>query len=515
MMKLLRQQFLHLPAGVAGSAALPAIAQDKAERPSSAAGSGQTSLAETLARYAATLKYDDLPDDVVRIAKRTILDTLGCAFGGYSAGPSKIAIKLASDVNSKQPGTILLSGIKTSPELAVFANGVMIRYLDFNDAYVSQMNGAGHPSDTIAALLTAGELPQRSGRDLITATVLAYEIYCKIGDVFDYLGHGIDHTTVTGMGAVVGAGKLFGLTPEEMVHAIGITVGGNTATRQGRADTLSNWKAYAAADACRKAIFSVQLAGNGMTGPSNVFEGRYGFFKVMSRKPVAPPQLGEPFGIRRCFTKRFPLGQFSQTVAQAAVEVKSYFKSPDEILEVNIHASRSAIKIMADGPDKWRPQTHETADHSIPYSAGLALMYGKIDPDYYEDPYLHDPRLLDLVSRIKCLPSDEADKPKLANLCELEVVLKSGARNGARRISPRSFQEPDDRCRNGREVPSDGAKALVCQSRRQPTAHCLERREGAAREQSHRGDAGLIKPPPSRSAAKALATPCRASAKDR
>ena len=120
------------------------------------------------------------------------------------------------------------------------------------------------------------------------------------------------------MGAVVGAGKLVGLTPEEMVHAIGITVGGNTATRQGRADTLSNWKAYAAADACRKAIFSVQLAGNGMTGPSNVFEGRYGFFKVMSRKPVAPPQHGEPFGIRRCFTKRFPLGQFSQTVAQAA-----------------------------------------------------------------------------------------------------------------------------------------------------------------------------------------------------
>src|SRR5690242_20870969 len=68
-----------------------------------------------------------------------------------------------------------------------------------------------------------------------------------------------------------------------MVHAIGITVGGNTATRQGRADALSNWKAFAAADACRKAIFSVQLAQNGMTGPGNVFEGSYGFFKVMGQ----------------------------------------------------------------------------------------------------------------------------------------------------------------------------------------------------------------------------------------
>ncbi len=432
-MKLLRRQFLHLAAGVAGAAAFPVIAQDGAERPSSAAGSGQTSLAETLARYAATLKYENLPEDVVRIAKRTILDTLGCAFGGYTAGPSKIAIKLASEVSSKQGATVLISGIRTSPDLAVFANGVMIRYLDFNDAFVSLTHGAGHPSDTIAALLTSAELTGRSGRDLIAATVLAYEVFCKIADVFDYLGNGIDHSTITGIAAVVGAGRLMGLTAEEMVHAIGITVGGNTATRQGRSDALSNWKAFAAADACRKAIFSVQLAQNGMTGPSNVFEGSYGFFKVMGRHPVAPPQLGEPFGIRRAFTKRFPLGQFSQTVAQAALEARPFFKSPDDIQEVNIHVSHSAIKIMADGPDKWRPQTHETADHSIPYSAGLALMYGKIDPVYYEEPYLRDPRLLDLVSRVKCLPSAEADRTENEfNLCELEVVLKSGARKTVR-----------------------------------------------------------------------------------
>jgi 2-methylcitrate dehydratase len=232
---------------------------------------------------------------------------------------------------------------------------------------------------------------------------------------------------------VVGAGRLMGLTVDQMVHAIGITVGGNTATRQGRADALSNWKAYAAADACRKAFFSVQLAQLGMTGPGAVFEGRYGFFKVMGRKPVAAPQLGEPFGIRRAFTKRFPLGQFSQTVAQAAVEVRPFIKSADEIAEVNIHVSRSAIKIMADGPDKWRPQTHETADHSIPYAAGLVLMHGKIAPEYYEDPYLHDPRLLDLVSRVKCLPSDEADRLENEfNLCEFEVVLTSGARKTVR-----------------------------------------------------------------------------------
>jgi len=415
----------------AGASTLPAIAQTG--QGSLALGRDQISLGETLARYATELRYEDLPEDVIRIAKRAILDTVGCAFGGYPAGPSKIAIKLASNISSQQAATVLFSGIKTSPDLAVFADGVMIRYLDFNDAFVSLTHGAGHPSDTIAALLTPAELNARSGRDLVTATVVAYEVFCKIADVFDYLGNGIDHSTITGIAAVVGAGRLMGLTTQQLVHAIGITVGGNTATRQGRADELSNWKAFAAADACRKAIFAAQLAQNGMTGPGKVFEGRYGFFKVMGRQPVQPLQLGEPFGIRRAFTKRFPLGQFAQTVAQAAVEARPFFKSPDDIHEIHIHVSHSAIKIMADGPDKWRPQTHETADHSIPYAAGLVLIYGKIEPEYYEDPYLHDPRLLDLVNRVKCLPSDEADRTEQEfNLCEMEVVLKSGARKTVR-----------------------------------------------------------------------------------
>jgi 2-methylcitrate dehydratase len=403
------------------------------ERQSSAAGSSQPSLAETLARYAANFKYEDLPEDIVRTAKRTILDTFGCAFGGYKAGPSQIAIKLAIDVNAKRGSTVLCNGIKTTPDLAAFANGVMIRYLDFNDGFVSLTHGAGHPSDTIAALLATAELTERSGRDLITATVLSYEVFCKIADTFDYLGSGVDHSTITGFATVVGASRLMGLSQKQMVHAIGITVGGNTAIRQGRADTLSNWKAFAAADASRKAVFSAQLAQNGMTGPSNVFEGRQGFFNLISHKIIAPLQLGEPYGIRRAFTKRFPLGQFSQTVAQAAVEARQFTKDPDEIQEINIRVSRSAIKIMADGPDKWRPQTHETADHSIPYAAGLVLMYGKIEPEYYEDPYLHDERLLDLVSRVRCMSSDEADRCEHEfNLCELEIVLKTGQRKTVR-----------------------------------------------------------------------------------
>jgi 2-methylcitrate dehydratase len=88
---------------------------------------------------------------------------------------------------------------------------------------------------------------------------------------------------------------------------------------------------------------------------------------------------------------------------------------------------------MADSPDKWRPQTHETADHSIPYAASVVLMYGTIEEEHYEVPHLHDQRLLDLVARVRVLPSDEADRVALEiNLCDLEVVLKSGQRRNFR-----------------------------------------------------------------------------------
>lgn len=418
-------------AGAAG--ALPASAQEKTD-PRSTLQAGQKPIAETLAGYAVGLQYEDLPPDVVRVAKRTILDAIGCAIGGHTAAPSQIALKLASAVSAKQGASILCSGIKTAPDLAVFADGVMIRYLDFNDGYISL--GTGHPSDLLAAMLPPAEIAGRSGRDLITAFVVAYEVFCKIADVLDTRGMGLDHSTVIGPAAVAGAGRLMGLTQQQLTHAIGISVGGNTAINQGRVGTLSNWKAYAAAEACRKAIFSAQLAQAGMTGPQQVYEGPNGFFNVISGKPFALPKLGgggEPFGIMHAFTKRFALGQYSQTVAQAAVEARQYFKDAGEIQEINVRVSRRAIRVMADSPDKWRPQTHETADHSMPYSAGVALMYGKVDPEYYEDPHLHDPSLLDLVSRVKCLPSEEADRvEKEYNLCDLELVLKSGQRRSVR-----------------------------------------------------------------------------------
>jgi 2-methylcitrate dehydratase len=131
------QQLAATAAALVAATALPARAQENAERARVGNGSSEprSAVAETLADYAVRLRYEDLPADVVRTVKRTILDTIGCAIGGYQAGPSRIAIKLAAGVSATPGATVICSGIKTSHELAVFANGVMIRYLDFNERH--------------------------------------------------------------------------------------------------------------------------------------------------------------------------------------------------------------------------------------------------------------------------------------------------------------------------------------------------------------------------------------------
>src|SRR5258708_31524827 len=129
----------------------------------------------------------------------------------------------------------------------------------FYDRSVARI-GSGHPLHAISADVSKAEIAGSSGRDLILATALSYEVFCKIADVMDTRGLGLDQSTILGLASLVGASRLMGLSKEQIVHAIGITVGGNTAINQGRVGTLSNWKDFSHAETSPKAVFSAQLA---------------------------------------------------------------------------------------------------------------------------------------------------------------------------------------------------------------------------------------------------------------
>ena len=386
-------------------------------------------IVEQLGAYACGLRYEDLPREVVQQAKRLIADTVGCALGGFRSGPAAIARDIAGTVTSSEPATVMVSGERSSVDLATFANGVMIRFLDFNDGYTS--NGeSGHPSDSIAAVLAVAERMKCRGRDAIVATVLAYEVFCRVCDVADLKPIGWDHVTVGGMASTAAAARLLGLSEGKVAEALNLGIAPNIALYQTRIGNVSMWKGCAYANASRNAVFAAMLAQRGMTGPSPIFEGAGGYFKAVTRAPFALPALGgraHPYKIMECSIKRYPLGQYSQTVVQAALEVRRMIRSPNDIAEVRIETGATAIRLMAGDPEKWAPATRETADHSMPYTVAVALTHGGVDEHHFGDAYIRDPGLLALARKVKVQISEEANRrmPE-AMLCRVSVTTAAG-----------------------------------------------------------------------------------------
>jgi 2-methylcitrate dehydratase len=388
-------------------------------------------IVESLSDYACALRFDDLPPDVVHQAKRLLIDTLGCAIGGFDGEPSVVARALAGTVTAREPATVLGSGQETSPDLATFANGVMIRYLDFNDGYTSRESG--HPSDAIAAVLSPAEIVRGDGRSVITATVLAYEAFCRLADAVSVRARGFDHVTLGAIASTLGAARAMGLTRDQTVQALNLGVATSPALYQTRIGDVSLWKGCAFANASRNAVFAVLLAARGLTGPSPIFEGQGGFWNAVS--PFTLPSFGGvgiPFKVHECTIKRFPLGLYSQTVVEAALEARRQLPDVEDIREVHVATLQTAVSIMAGDAEKWRPANRETADHSMPYTAAVALRHGAVETRHFEAEHLTDPRLLDLVQKVKVSVSEEANRraPE-AMLSVVEVVTSSGARFSA------------------------------------------------------------------------------------
>ena len=389
-----------------------------------------TTIAERMAKFSSDLEYDQLPNEIIHLTKRMMIDTIGCAIGGYSSEPSKIAREIAATIIPLSPCTIIGSGQESSADLATYANGVMIRYLDYNDGYTSKQSG--HPSDSIAAVLSATELAGGGGKRAIVSTVVAYEIFCRLGDAanLDYLG--FDHVTNGCIASVLGAARGMGLSLEHTVQAINLGIAPNIALHQTRAEILSHWKGCAYANASRNAIFATLLAEKGLTGPSPIFEGENGFFKVVLDSSYELDQFGGkgiPFKISECTIKRFPLGLYSQTVVQAALEARDLVPNfnVDDVKEVKIRTLGRAISIMANDEEKWNPKTRETADHSMPYTTAVALTYGFVNQSHFDDEYINNQQLLELTSRVIVEESEEANRrvPE-AMLCYIDIVTKSG-----------------------------------------------------------------------------------------
>lgn len=367
----------------------------------------KTTIARKLAEYAHGLQFADLPDEVVHEVKRRLIDSIGCAIGAFHSKPARIARKISQSIKGNT--TIIGTNIKTSPDLAAFANGVAIRYLDYNDTYLSKE--PAHPSDNISACLAVAEAENKTGKDLITAIALAYEVQCRLCDAASLRQRGWDHVTYGAFSSTLAAAKLMGLSIEKTVHALGLAGAANIALRQTRVGELSMWKGCAFANTARNAVFAANLARHGMTGPAPIFEGEKGFMKQVSG-PFELKGLGfgkrRPFKILDTYIKFYPAEYHSQSAIEAAIELRKEivgqgFSPVDDTQSIEIRTFDAAYEIIGSGPEKWNPKTRETADHSLPYCAAVALMDGDVGLNQFSENSIKDSKLHKLIQKVKVI----------------------------------------------------------------------------------------------------------------
>jgi 2-methylcitrate dehydratase len=395
-------------------------------------------MTKRLAAYAVGLSYDDLPPDVVHEAKRRIIDALGCAMAAYDAAPSVALRALAAMDSSVTPASLLGGGGQTTPEGAAFANGVMVRFLDWNDTIMSV--GSGHPSDLMPTALAVAESRGGSGRDLLLGTILGYELFSVIADQVNIRERGWDQGILVVLGAAAAAGRLMGLSLEQMENALAIAVTANVPTRQTRAGELSMWKGCAGPAAAAGVVTAARLAAVGITGPTEAFEGRHGVFEQVTGAFVVGPlggEDGQPYAIERSNLKFFPAEGHSQVPIELALGLREQV-AVDDIERLEVESYWMTYSEIGSEPAKWDPQTREAADHSLPYLLAVALTDGTISPRTFDEARILDPALRPLMAKISVRANPELTKlfPEVME-SRFELLTNSGERLTARAQFPK------------------------------------------------------------------------------
>ena len=361
-------------------------------------GKSDVSLERRLANYAAGVRFGDLPGEIVQATKRLLLDALACAFGAVGAAPAAIAeATFRKAYGGGAAASIIGSPQMISTEGAALVNGVLVRYLDFNDTYVGIE--PLHPSEIIPLAIACCEEAGRSGRALIEALVVGYEGETRINDAFSFLERGFHPLSAAGFVAPLVIGKAWQLPNEKIAHAVGISGTRELTMFVVNSGEISMMKALGHAYTCMDAVFSTRLAAAGFTGPSGTIE----WFTSKVRPSQSSVKINlDPLSYRltKVFLKRFPLQFEMQAAVEAAVNLhRSVQGHLEEVQEVIIETYPKIMERTAD-PLKYRPATRESADHSLPVCTAMALLDGDVTAEQFHKDRWREREVLALANRI-------------------------------------------------------------------------------------------------------------------
>ena len=366
-----------------------------------------------MSRWAAGLSYAQLSQEAVYQAKRFLLDSVGCALGGYQQHDVKIALAVLDEIAGRGLATVIGTGKRVDPVSASLANGLMIRCMDYNDIYWKQ--DPSHPSDIFPAALAGCERAKSDGKELIIGIVLGHEFEMRFCEAAfpGIRERGWHHATLTAFVSPIVAGRAMHLGWEQIQHAIGISASRHATLGAVTAGKLTMMKNTVDPMATQSGVLAALMAEKGYTGPEHVVDGKEGLthcFGPSWKLNLLTDGLGESWRITQCGMKAFPTEALTHTPISAVLDiVKSNNLKPEQVEKVQIRSLARAADILSD-PSKYDPRSKETADHSLPYVIAAAIAERQVTPVQFEMKKIMDPTIRAQLKKIEVVADPEIEK---------------------------------------------------------------------------------------------------------
>jgi 2-methylcitrate dehydratase len=366
-----------------------------------------------MSRWAAGLEYQDLSQDAVYQAKRFLLDSLGCALGGYQQHDVQIALEVLAELAGHGAATVIGTGERIDPVSAALANALMIRCMDYNDIYWKQ--DPSHPSDIFPAALACCERVGSGGKELIVGMVLGHEFEMRFCEAAfpGIRERGWHHATLTALVSPIVAGRALHLSWEQIQNAIGISASHHCTLGAVTAGKLTMMKNTVDPMATQSGVFAALLAEKGYTGPEHVVDGKEGLTHVFGpewKLNLLTDGLGETWRITQCGMKAFPCEALTHAPISAVLDlVKTRDLRPEQVEKIQIRSLARAADILSD-PSKYDPHTKETADHSLPYVIAAALVDRQVTPAQFTPEKILDAKIRAQLRKVEVVADPEIEK---------------------------------------------------------------------------------------------------------
>ena len=366
-----------------------------------------------MSRWAAALEYQDLSPEAVYQAKRFLLDSIGCALGGYQQHDVKIALEVLGETAGRGPATVIGTGDGLDAVSAALANALMIRCMDYNDIYWKQ--DPSHPSDIFPAAMACCERAGSSGKELIVGLVLGHEFEMRFCEAAfpGIRERGWHHATLTAFVSPIVAGRALHLSWEQIQQAIGISASHHCTLGAVTAGKLTMMKNTVDPMATQSGVFAALLAEKSYSGPEHVVDGKEGLEHVFGpqwKLQLLTDGLGESWRITQCGMKAFPTEALTHTPISAVLDlVKANDLHPEQVEKIQIRSLARAADILSD-PSKYDPHTRETADHSLPYVIAAALVERQVTPAQFTAEKIMDPAIRAQLRKVEVVADPEIEK---------------------------------------------------------------------------------------------------------